>query len=380
MKSPIATLALVGTLAACAGALPGELFAQGAGPAAFGAQRSPFGQTVSEAAGAPTLPAGAELPALTPAGDLRAPQIDLPNEPIEPYLLTKANGPFMVLARVFRGPDSERMAIVLCKELRGQFGLPAYIFRRKEYPGGSMIRGTPPTAPSEVMSPEVKQPEKIRTVDEAAVLVGNEKTLAGQEKLWHDVKKLQPACLEKFSSPFPWRKGLASALRTTNPYVPAQNLYPRTQDKLVLQMNTGLRSIANCPGQYTLQVAEFSGRSTFDFNTPGGPAHILTSLKESPLRTAHDDAERMAEKLAKSPEVQKLGQPVYVFHDRGSSKVFVGSFEAPQDPRAVAVRRQLVRDAYVLSDKKQRGRAATDTMIVPALALTDVSQVKGKIK
>jgi hypothetical protein len=203
--------------------------------------------------------------------------------------------------------------------------------------------------------------------------------MADQERLWKEVKKIKPRCLEKFSSPFPWRTGLASALRTTNPYVPAQNLYPRTRDKLVMQMNSGLRSIVNCPGRYSLQVADFSGRSSFELNTPA-PTHVLTSLKTSPLQTAHDDAEKMADRLAKAPEIQRLGQPVYVFHDRTTSKVFIGSFNAPQDPTARAVRRQLVQDAYNISNKAKRGRAATDTMIVPARALTDLNDIKGKIR
>jgi hypothetical protein len=293
----------------------------------------------------------------------------------------------MVLARVFRGPDAQRMAIALCKELRTEFGLPAYIFRKKESPGGSLIRGVPPTVPSQVNSTDIKMPEKIRTFDEAAVLVGNEKTLADQERLWREVKKLEPVCLEKMSSPFHWRKGLASAIRTTNPYVPAQYLYPRSPDRLMMVMNGGLRSIINCPGAFSLQVAEFSGRSAFSFN-PNAPAnHILPNLKDSPLRTAHDDAERMAEKLANSPEIRQTGQPVYVYHDRTSSKVFIGSFKSPQDPAAGALRNHLIQNAYNLSNKnselpnkKLRGKAATDTMIVPAIALTDVNDLKGKIK
>jgi hypothetical protein len=377
MKSPFAALAKIGTLAASVVLGQGQLFAQIVGSGPPQVPRSPFGQTVGEAVAPRNLPTdGLEL---TPASDLKDPQMVLPDEPIEPYLLTKKDGPFMVIARVFRGPDASRLALVLAKELRTEYGLPAYIFQKKVFPGGSMLRGVPPTVPSEVMAPDVKLPEKIRTIDEAAVLVGNAQTFAEQEKLWRDVRKIQPRCLEKMSSPFPWRKGLNSALRTTNPYIPAQNLYPRTQDKLVMQMNNGLHSVVHCPGQFSLQVAEFSGRSTFDFNTPGGPTHILTNLKESPLRTAHDDAERMAEKLAKSPEIQALGQPVYVYHDRATSKVFIGSFNAPQDPNAVNIRRQLVKDAYVLSDKKQRGRGATDTMIVPALALTDLSVIKSKL-
>jgi hypothetical protein len=383
MKSPIAALALFGMLAA--------------GPAAWaqGQDQTPVsGTTVPKpsrfllsgatAKPAPTdknvKPAAAAVPELTPANDLKPPTIALPSEPIEPYLLTKSDGPFMVLAKTFRGVDAERMALALCKELRNDFGLPAYILRKKDFPGGSMIRGTPPTVPSEVVAPDIKMPEKIRTLDEASVLVGNEKTLAGSEKLWREVKKLKPKCLSGMSSPYPWRSGLSSALRTTNPYVPAQLLFPRPKDKLIVLMNTGLRSIANCPGRFSLQVADFSGRSTYQFNAQELPFHLLSDLKNSPLRKAHDDAEKMAEKLAKAPEIQQIGQPVYVYHDRTTSKVFIGSFNSPQDPAAVALRQHLVDKSYDLTQKKKRGKDALDTMIVPALALTELTDIKAKIQ
>jgi hypothetical protein len=306
----------------------------------------------------------------------------LPNEPIEPYLLSKENGPFMVLARVFRGVDAERMALALVKELRNEYNLPAYVLRTKDFPGKSLMRGTPPTVPSEVMAPDIKMPEKTRTFDEAAVLVGNEKTLADSEKLWHVVRKIKPKCLQEMSSPFGWREGLSKSYRTTNPYVPAQYLYPRTKDRLMIQMNSGLRSVVNCPGRYSLQIAEFSGRSAFQLNVLQQPMNVFPSLKESPLRTAADDAEKLAEKLAKDGEFQRLGQPIYVLHERTASRVFVGSFDAPQDPRAGEVRDRLLRMAVPLVDKssKGRGRNALDIMIVPALALTDVSVIKAKIQ
>ncbi len=245
-----------------------------------------------------------------------------------------------------------------------------------------MLRGIPPTAPSEVMAPDVKMPEKIRTLDEAAVLVGNEKTLAGSEKLLHEVRKIKPRCLEGMSSPFPWRTGLCYAIRTTNPFVPTQYLFPRTKDRLVVQMNGGLRSIANCPGRYSLQIAEFSGRSAFQMNEVQQPTSLIPNLNDSPLRTAHNDAEKVAEKLAKDPEFQRLGQPIYVLHDRLSSRVFVGSFDVEQDPKAAQVRAKLMTMAVPLLDRSPRGRGknALDTMIVPALALTDVADLKTKVR
>jgi hypothetical protein len=380
MKSPIAALALLGALAAS------TALAQTPGQSPlFGGPRTSPAQAATGDAGSSTggfLPAQKDGLELTPPSDLRPPQLDLPDEPIEPYLLTKENGPFMVLARVFRGPQAEKMALVLVKELRNDYRLPAYILRTKDYPGRSLIRGTPPTVPSEVMAPNIKMPEKIRTFDEAAVLIGNEKTLAGSEKLWREVKKIKPKCMANMSSPFPWRNGLSAAIRTTNPYVPAQNLFPRAQDRLVIQMNKdmGQRNVANCPGRYSLQIADFAGRSAYDFNPKGGSSLHLWNLHESPLQKAAENAVKMAETLARAPEIQRLGQPIYVYHDRTRSKVFIGSFNSPDDPMAATTRAELIKNAVSLAKKNERGKNAVDTMIVPALALTDLTEIKGKIK
>ena len=158
------------------------------------------------------IKAGSGTPDLTPANDLRPPTIALPDEPIEPYLLTKENGPFMVLARTFGASTPSGWPWPWSRSCATTISLPAYILRTKDFPGKSLIRGTPPTVPSNVMAPDIKMPEKIRTFDEAAVLVGNEKTLADSEKLWREVKKIKPKCLEGMSSPFPWRAGTEHGL------------------------------------------------------------------------------------------------------------------------------------------------------------------------
>lgn len=326
--------------------------------------------------------ANSNLPGPTPVEELPAASIVLPNDPLEPYLLTKENGPFMVLAKVFRGIDAERMALALCKELREQYHLPAYILRSKEFPMKSNIRGVPIQAPSMTKRAAIKQPEQVRIHDEAAVLVGDEKTLAATEVLLHKVKKIQPKCLDGMPKMFIWREGLSHAIRTTNPYVPAQWLYPRAPDRLVVEMNSGLRSIANNPGHYTLQVAQFNGRMAYDLNggNPGiAPGGIDPG--SSPLRTAHDDAERMADQLAKAPQFKRIGQPVYVYHDRTSSRVFVGAFDSPADPAVSRTHAELLKAAGELNMTKDRwGRKPVDKMIVPATALTSVDDLKSTVK
>ena len=54
-----------------------------------------------------------------------------PTEPVEPYLLTKQAGPFMVIAHTFRGPDAVRWAQALAMELRSSHQLMAYIYFKK---------------------------------------------------------------------------------------------------------------------------------------------------------------------------------------------------------------------------------------------------------
>ena len=234
MRTPIAALALFGTLAAS------PVWGQTGAPASGGsAPRSPiFSSGAADAVQAPgagalgrVYPSGTTLPEPTQADELKPPTFEVANEPIEPWLLTKQAGPFMVLAKTFRGPDSEKMALALAKELRGKFGLPAYILRSKDFPGRSNIRGIPPTADPAVVQANVSVPEKYRTYDEAAVLVGNEQTEKDSVALLHKVKKIKPECLNAMPSLFKWREGLSTAIRTTNPYVPAQAFTPTSMTR-----------------------------------------------------------------------------------------------------------------------------------------------------
>ncbi len=380
MRTPIAALALLGTLAST------PVWAQSGAPAPSapkpGGPIFSTGSTApaqAPAAGTPgrVFPSGTTFPEPTQADELKPPTFAVPNEPIEPWLLTKQNGPFMVLAKTFRGVDSEKMALALAKELRTQYGLPAYILRSKDFPGKSNIRGVPPTSDPAVVQASVSVPEKYRTYDEAAVLVGNEKTEKDSVALLHKVKKIKPDCLNAMPSLFKWREGLSRAIRTTNPYVPSQYLYPHKHDQLVVQMNQSSQSVVNCPGRFSLQIAEFAGRSTF--NDKDEKFQGIMNLKKSPLATAAADAEHLADHLAKDPDIRKLGQPLFVYHDRKASRVFIGSFNSEKDPVAVEVREAMLKLAVPLLDRK-RPTGGLDSMIVPAGMLTDLKDIKANFQ
>jgi hypothetical protein len=99
-------------------------------------------------------------------------------------------------------------------------------------------------------------------------------------------------------------------------------------DPLLKQMNSGSRSLLNCPGAYVLQVADFTGRTSI------GPDPRLENpifLKQGPLAKSADDAEALAENLARCKSLDRRFQP-YILHDRTSSRVFLGPLSGPDDP------------------------------------------------
>ena len=124
--------------------------------------------------------------------------------------------------------------------------------------------------------------------------------------------------------------------------MPAEDLFPHQPDVMVGQINDGPHNIRYCPGRYTLQVANFTGRSTFDPKNDPRFTGLLDS--KSPLATAAEDAEKLAEALSKDKEIQKTGFQPYVYHDRYSSRVTIGSFNSPNDPAAQKLHDQLIDD------------------------------------
>ena len=307
-----------------------------------------------------------------------APQIPLPTGPIEPYLLTKDNGPFMVLAYTYRSPDAPRQALALVLELRNKYRLPAYILLPKKFPNRSNIRGVSPQAPTFATGDDVGVPEIYRTLDEAAVLVGDEKTIKDSNVLMHKVKKIHPVCIDGVQQMWDWRrgKGLTRATMTTNPFVPAENLFPQQRDIIVSQINDGPHNIRNCPGRYTLEVANFEGRKALQAD--GGELQLKgrNPFAKSPLATAADDAERLADSLAKDKLIQQTGYEPYVYHDRFSSRVTMGSFDTPNDAKAKQLHDRLVELTYDLAERK----VTPNIMIVPAPNLTDLTKIKIQIQ
>ena len=394
MKSRIAAVALVGTLAASAGPGQTQLFAQAPGVVQTRTPRSPFGDTVGAAAPASAderaIPSGSDVHGTDARERLeatRARPARRASRALSPHEGKRSvHGSGQGLSRTGRPANGHCACQGAAHGIR-----PARLHLSKE--GIPRRQHDPRHAAHCAERSDDHECQDAREDPDLRRGRGtgrqSKRHMADQEKLWREVKKIKPACLEKMSSPFPWRTGLGygdthhQSLRSRPEPLPAHPGPARHDDEQRPAQHDQLpRAVTAC----RLPNSRAGRRS----------ASIPTSLQLTSWRACrtarcaprHDDAERMAEKLANAPEIRQTGQQVYVYHDRTTSKVFIGSFNSPQDPAAAALRNYLVENAYNLSNKsyvaaeheKPRGKAATDTMIVPALALTDVNKLKHSIK
>ena len=137
------------------------------------------------------------------------------------------------------------------------------------------------------------------------VLVGNEKTLKDSEMLLQEGQEDQAQVPEPDAFDLHWRQGLATAHADDQSLCAGPGAVPVEGRPARREAQRRARySVFRCPGRYTLQVAEFAGRSTFNVDDKRVQA-TRTLVKDSPLEQAYDNAEKLAEVLAKDPEIRR---------------------------------------------------------------------------
>jgi hypothetical protein len=243
----------------------------------------------------------------TPRLALRSPKA-IPSE----YVLTKHQGPYMILVATFLGPKAMENALKLARELRTDHGLEAYVYAwgAEDGKGGSLTK---------------RRLGWLSQMDQVAVLAGSFASMDGpaQETL-RRVKRLQPKCLSQ-EGPFPLR----GAILIHNPLIPPARRESTKADPFLARINQGPYNIVNCKGKYTLQVAIWTGKVLIgaDADKPVEPSDQLFEAAEN------------AEELVRL--LRKAGYEAYVFHGRQFSAVTVGSFDAPDDPRIASLMKEL---------------------------------------
>jgi hypothetical protein len=203
-------------------------------------------------------------------------------------------------------------------------------------------------------APQKMRYQRSKEFNEIAVLVGDFPTIddADLKLTLQKIKNAQPSALSppegraSYQQLGAYRNGefsvvidgkvvdqrkapgpMAHAFVTRNPLLPEEYFVPKGVDKLVLEMNKHVtHSLLDCPGKYTVKVATFTGNVTIK---PEDIQKIEAGEKtNSRLAQAAIDAHHLTEAL------RTKGYEAYEFHDRYSSIVTVGSFDAIGTPLA----------------------------------------------
>ncbi len=277
-------------------------------------------------------------------------------DPNKSYAVTDSNGPWMIMATTFRGPQAEEQAHQLVIELRKHYKRNAYV-HHQTYDYTSRVEGVgldPDGTPKKMLYHNGKK------FDEFAVLVGDYRSIddpEGQKDLAM-LKQAEPECLKTAAekpaensfadlrrksqqlwggAPSKGTGPLASAILTTNPLLPKEFFAPKAGiDKFVVDLNKRSEinySLLDCKGHYSVKIATFTGKVVID-------QRKITEIERGKDIIPHDKADDgdplvLATKKAHAltEELRKKGIEAYEFHDRFSSIVTVGSFNTVGTPR-----------------------------------------------
>lgn len=253
-------------------------------------------------------------------------------DPSKSYAITDANGPWMILATVFRGEDAQRQAQQLVYELRKKFKIEAYTHAQVfDYSQQVRGRGFMPDG-----TPKVMRHAHDDAVQEVAVLVGNFASIDDDRATdtLQKIKTIEPEALRigpaKSSQVFAGlrqkmnakkKKGpMGTAFVVTNPLLPPEYFNTPGLDKLVLEMNEEVpNSLLNCPGKYSVRVARFTGTSVID------QRKVREKQRGGSIKHSLQEAAENAHLL--TAELRRRGHEAYEFHDQDESIVCVGSFD-----------------------------------------------------
>ena len=264
-------------------------------------------------------------------------------DPSADYTLQAEQGPWLILAASFSGEQGKKQAHDLVLDLRKNHGLNAYYwgmtFKLSE---ANLGRGV--DAHGAPIRRRYKQDsQKV----EHAVLVNEFPTVDDPEaqRLLEKIKQLEPeslapvdgkqsaqslATVRQFHNYIRQKMGkkstkgpLGHAFVVRNPLLPRDYFVPQSIDPEIAKWNQGLdHSLLKCPGRYSIKVATFRGRSSFQgAGDEKQPAGTRKAADDDPLVVGARNAHLLAVAL------REKGWEAYEFHDRHESYVTVGSFD-----------------------------------------------------
>ncbi|MEZ6105252.1 MAG: hypothetical protein R3B96_03860 [Pirellulaceae bacterium] len=240
-------------------------------------------------------------------------------DPNKGYELTQAEGPWMIMAASFAGPDAPRLAHAMVLEVRRKLRTPAYVYRHRidfdDHVEGLGLELNPIDPGRPPVHPRMRH-LNLQDFEEWAVVVGEFEGVDDPKasKMLERVKDFMPECFADFpETQNTFRQGelrrhfaveddrpLKAAFLCPNPTLPDEAFQNNGPDRFVYDMNKDLEfSLLRCPARYSLKVATFRGDSTFDLEEIEEKRNELNVLArlgrpvESKLADALDKAHRL---------------------------------------------------------------------------------------
>lgn len=259
------------------------------------------------------------------------------------HTLTQTNGPWLIMAASFTGEEGKSQAEELVTELRSKYHLPAFYYGMTF----EMEDINPGRGVDNYGGPIKRRYNRGDSVVEHAVLVGEFQTIDDSEaqKVLKQIKQITPEALKvddgeetaqslagireiqnmirQKVNPANKRGPMGDAFLTRNPMLPREYFVPQGVDPEVAKWNEGLEySLLKNTGKYSIRVATFRGRSSFEMIGQNSKKESTKKKKvKDPLAEAAQNAHVMAVAL------RQKGWEAYEFHDRQESYVTVGSFD-----------------------------------------------------
>ena len=237
-------------------------------------------------------------------------------DPQQEYALTEKEGPYLIFAAAFTGPNAQQTAHAVVLELRQVKKWHAYVYEMKfEFNASKDFQ-------------QARNPYTRTTIQyknpgggsEYAVLIGNFPSLEDRqlERTLADVRKYQPEVLRGRGSPTPF----SMALSLHNPMLPPPN-QRGIVDPFVERINKDRPySLLRNPRRYTVQIATFTGQTVYEKSSAA-----LDKLPDNNRKmTELEMGERAA--IALCQALRNRGIEAYEFHDRYASIVTVGGFDS----------------------------------------------------
>lgn len=276
------------------------------------------------------------------------------------FAVTPEVGPWMICVASYRGEESRANAEDMCRELRNEYRVAAFVFnraddeRRAEADRVAQIREQHKRRLRESGLPEdTRLPIKtIRIEDQYAVLVGGFKDDTVARKKLDEIRKLKPSDKLQGKAYVPDPSGkmreqavnpFQSAFVCRNPRVPKEKIgQDEGPDPRLKDYNAGESfSLLKCSSPWTLVVKSYSGAAVIQSQ------NASKSVMEKLMRFGKNDAmlnanSKQAHEVAEF--LKRFGFESYVLHTEYSSYVTIGGFSGPDDPKLIQMQQAFVNE------------------------------------